>query len=341
MVVLKLKEPSTLTCELALSNPELTADLIGPKATDFRLYRDAVPFLDGELRSVNLNGERDTLVCNHEDYMKYLDERIYPFEYPFTFGDWPKIWTAADLTTIVEDIMDAMMAADVNVPPYVYGNSPTGQNTNYQIDAGDTTTVLQHITTLAEQEPGFDFRVRRDGNDVRLTLVAPKFDDESIVYTITKEIGQIGDGFDWTNDGPEATWTLGLGAGTNNQSRAAISTFLASRQAYRRRDSSVNFGEIRDMAMLERLTAAEGYKQRFPQKSLVLPIVVNTAHLPNFWASSLGRPYSLLGRRIHVGPIEFRNYHTVDADFKILDMTIEPDEDGNEFVTFGLDMIDG
>jgi hypothetical protein len=341
VVVLKLKEPSTLTCELALGDELLTQDLIGPKRTDFRLYRKDTEILTGELRKVNLSGERDTLVCDHSDYMQYLDERIYPFTYPFSFGDWPKSWVAQDLTTIAEAILEAMVDEDPYCPPYVFNNALTGTTTNYQIDAGAETMVLQHLKTLAEQDEGFDFRVKRDVNNVRFTMTSPKFDNGTSVYTITKDIGEIGEGFDWSNDGPEATWTLGLGAGTSNKSAAAISTFDASREQYRRRDAVANFGEVRNLQMLQRLTAAEGYRQRFPQKSLTLPITVNTAHLPNFWASSLGRPYTLLGRRIHVGPILFRNYHTIDADFKIIDMTIAPDESGNDFVTFGLDMIDG
>lgn len=341
VVVLKHKEPSSGVWEIPLGDPNLTQDLIAPKRNDFNLYRQDQLILEGELREVNLSGNRDTLLCNHEDFLRYLDERIYPYTYPFTFGDWPKIWSGADLTTIVEDILQAMMDADPEVPPYIFTNAMTGQTTNYQIDAGTETKILAHINTLAEQDPGFDFRVRRDGANYRFFMKAPKFDDGANLYTITKDIGEIGKDFDWTNTGPEATWTMGLGAGSNNKSAAKFSTFDASRELYRRRDSSVNFGEVRNAAMLARLTAAEGYRQRFPQKSVTLPITVNTAHLANFWAESLGRPYSLLGRRIHVGPIEFQNYHTVDADFKILDMTISPDKNGNDFVTFGLDMIDG
>ncbi len=346
VVVLKLKEPCSLTCEIALSDPQLTTDVIAPKATDFQLFRDGTEIISGELREVNLSGERDTLVCQHSDYMQYLDERIYPFVYPFTFGDWPKypgqtVGVNADLTTITEAILTAMMTADPYVPPYVFTNALTGVTGKYMIDAGDGTTVLAHVRSLAEREDGFDFRVRRDGANVRFTMTNPKFDDATVVYTITKDTGQIGEGFEWTNTGPEATWTMGLGAGSQNKSRAATSTFLASRAAYRRRDAVVDFGEIRNLAQLQALTAAEGYRQRFPQKTLNLPLLVNTADLPNFWAESLGRPYSLLGRRIHVGPILFRNYHTINADFKILDMTIAPDTNGNEFVTFGLDMING
>src|SRR5687767_6420238 len=177
VVVLKHKEPSTLTCEIALGDENLTQDLIAPKRTDFRLYRHDQEILSGELRDVNLSGERDTLVCQHSDYMQYLDERIYPFVYPFTFGDWPKFWTNQDLTTIAQAILTAMMNADTNVPPFVFSNPLTGQTTNYQIDAGSETMVLEHIKTLAEQDPGFDFRVRRDGDNIRFTMQAPKFDD--------------------------------------------------------------------------------------------------------------------------------------------------------------------
>jgi hypothetical protein len=297
--------------------------------------------VDGELREVSLAGESDLLTLDHEDFLAYLGERIYPFHYPFVFGDWPKKWTAQDLTVIAQDIIAAMLAEDPDVPSFIYANSLTGISTNYQIDAGDQTMVLEHITKLADQDNGFDFYTRRSGSNVRFVMIHPKTDDGEIIYTITRDIGEIGENFQWSNKGPDATWTLGLGAGTNNKSRASEDTYAPSRNQYLRRDSVVDFGEVRNYQMLQRLTAAEGYKQRFPQKTLNLPITVNTAELPNFWAKDLGRPLTLIGKRIHVGPMLFRNYHLIDADFKILDMTIEPDEHGNDFVTFGLDMING
>lgn len=341
VVSLKHKDVSTATCEIALSEPKLTADLIAPKASYFMMWRNDTMVVDGELKEVNLSGERDTLLCTHEDFLKYLSERIYPFHYPFTFGDWPKKWTAKDLYYIVDKLFQAMMDEDPDVPPFTWNNSNTGISTNYKIDAGDQTTMLDHINKLAEQDQGFDYRARYNGTDIHFQMLAPTNDDGEVVYTLTRHVGQIGEGFDWTNKGPDSTWLLGLGAGSMNKSRAVEDTYAPSRSQYLRRDAVVDFGEIKNYQMLQRLTAAEGHKQRFPQKSCNLPITVNTAELPNFWASSLGRPYTLLGKRIHVGPILFRNYHTIDADFKILDMTIEPDADGNDYVTFGLDMIDG
>jgi hypothetical protein len=343
VVVLKHKDVSSMTCEIALSEPLLTADLLGPKATNFILYRNDTQILEGEVTENDLAGERDTLLLEHKDWLFYLSERIYPFHYPFVFGDWPKKWTTKDLTLIVADFIQVIQDEDTDTPEFYFNNSLTGISTNYQIDAGDETTILDHIKTLAERDDGFDFRCRQPvGEAIRFNMFHPTNDTGAPVYTITRDVGQIDtESIEWKNSGPDATWTLGLGAGTNNKSRAVEDTYAPSRAAYYRRDKVVNFGEIRNYQMLQRLTAAEGYKQRFPQKSLNLPITVNTAELPNFWASSLGRPYSLLGQRIHVGPMLFRNYHTIDADFKILDMTIEPDSDGNDHVTFGLDMIDG
>ncbi len=343
VVVLKVNEPSTFACELPLGDTRLTANIIAPQRSDFRLWRDSTLILDGELKSVNLSGQRDTLECEHADWLQYLDERIYPFHYPFAFGDFPKKWTNVDLTTIVEDILTATFADILPSqltnysPPYIFNNALTGTTTNYTIDAGDSTTVLGHIKKLSEQSDGFDFKAKRDGANIRFTMTSPGFNTDDVpVYTITKD-DEIGAGFEWTNTGPQATWTLGLGAGSQNKSRADESVFNPSVVQYRRRDGVTDFGEVRNLLMLQRLTGAEGNRQRAPQHTLNLPLSINTALLPNFWAQSLGRPYSLLGRLIHVGPINFRTYRTIDADYKILDMTIAPDQDGNEFVTFGLD----
>ena len=119
VVALKLKDPSTGTWGIPLGDTKLTRDLIGPKRTSVVLRRDQTNLLDGELREVNLSGSRDTLLCQHADFLQYLDERIYPFHYPFTFGDWPKKWIGKDLTVIVEDILDAMMDEDKNTPSFV------------------------------------------------------------------------------------------------------------------------------------------------------------------------------------------------------------------------------
>jgi len=345
-------EPSTFTCEIALSDPKLTRELIGPKRNDVRVYRDNNPIWDGELREVNLEFERDTLLCEHSDFMQYLDDRIFPFHYPWEFGDWPKgvpdpenpnrnyNWQNKDLFVIARDIVEAMVADDPNVPPFEVGGSATGTLTTYLIHAGDQTTILEHLRTLGDREDGFDLRVNRTGDHIEIVLLHPRADDEEIVYTITKDIGQITQ-FNWTNKGPDGTWTMGLGAGYPAKSLAAEYQHFDSIVQFRRRDNIVDFGRTRNLTHLQKLTAAENHRALFPQKELELSILVNVAHLPNFWALSLNRPQSLLGRRIWVGPIKFYDYWVVDAAFKILDMTIEPDEDGNEFCTFGLEMIDG
>jgi hypothetical protein len=345
VVVLKHNEPCTLTCELPLSDDNLTRDLIGPKRNDFRLWRGNTAILDGELREVSLEFERDTLLCEHADYMQYLDERIYPFHYPFVVGEWPKKWATQDLWTVSSAIIDAMMDEDVYVPPYVVTGGLTGVTTNYRIDPGDGTTVLEHLRNLADREDGFDIRVPgRDGtsvgSNIPIQLLHPKADDEEIIYTITESVGQISR-FNWTNKGPDQTWTLGLGSGYPAKSNAQEATHTASRQQFRRRDAVVDFGPIRNLNHLTKLTNAESSRALFPQKELELGVLVDVRDLPNFWAANMGRPRSLLGRRIWVGPINFQRYHTIDAAFKILDMTIEPDPDGNEFVTFGLEMIGG
>jgi hypothetical protein len=335
-------EPSTFTCELALGDPKLTREIIGPKRNDVRVWRGNNPIFDGELMEVNLEDDRDTLLCTHSDYKGYLQERIYPFTYPFDYNKYPIKWTNKDIFTIAKRIVERMIEEEpgVFVPPYEVVGSLTGVETNYQIMPAEETSILDHLKNLGDREDGFDLRVNRNGDVIDLRLLHPKADDESIVYTITEDVGQITK-FNWTNKGPDQTWFMGLGAGFPNKQNARFHTHLASRQVFRRRERLQDFGNIRNGNHLQQMTNAESIRGLFPQKELELSVMVDVAHLPNFWARSLNRPESLLGRRIWVGPISFEQYWVVDAAFKILDMTVEPDNDGNEFVTFGLEMIDG
>lgn len=346
VVVLKHKEPSTFTCEIALGHlqgvptQKAKRDIIDGKLTDFELWRGSTLILDGELREVNLNFNRDTLLCQHADYLQYLDERIYPFHYPFTFGDWPKKWVSEDLTLIVEEILQAMMDEDTHVPPFVFSNSNTGVSTNYQIDAGDGTTILAHIKELASRDDGFDYRARKEGSNVRFRMFAPKVDDGAPVYTITKDVGQITD-LDFTRKGPASTWLLGRGTlGANKGSRAHEVLSTAARDAYRRRDAVVDFSHVRNATALEKIATAEAKNQRRIQRDISVTVLVNTDHLPGFWSATENRPYSLLGRRIKVEGVNFHPFHTVEEDFKILDLTINIDSDGNEWASFGLTLED-
>lgn len=339
-------EPSSFTCELALGDPKLTREIIGPKRTDVRVWRGTNPFFDGELMQVNLEDERDTLLCEHMDYKAYLQERIYPFTYPFEYNKYPIKWQDRDIFTIARRIVERMVEEEPGqfVPPYEVVGSLTGTTTNYQIMPAEETSILEHLQALGDREDGFDLRVNRNGSVIDLKLDHPRIDDDDgahdSIFTITADVGQI-TSLNWTNKGPDQTWFMGLGAGFPNKQNARFHTHFASRQIYRRRERLMDFGNIRNGTHLQKMTNAESIRGLFPQKELELSILVDTVHLPGFWDRGQNRPESLLGRYITIGPINFRDYWTINAQFKILDMTIEPDEDGNEFVTFGLDMVDG
>ncbi len=345
VVTYKKDEASTFICEIPLSDPKLTRELIGPKRNDVRLWRDNNPIFDGELMEVNIENDRDTLLCTHADYRQYLDERIYPFEWPFEYNyyfegkDAPK-WVGEDIFDIAHDIVLAMVEEDPYCPPYEVGGSLTGVETNYRIEPAEETTILEHLRELGDREDGFDIRVNRTGDHIDVVLLSPRADDGTVMYTITPQVGQITD-FQWTNKGPDNTWFLGLGAGFPNQSNAAFHTHAASRAKFRRRERVESFSTVRNYLHLQQMTNAESIRGLYPQKELELAVMVDITFLPNFWARTLNRPESLLGRRIWVGPFRFYEYWVVNAAFRILDMTIDPDDDGNEFCTFGLEMIDG
>lgn len=340
-------EPGDITYELSLGDPFLGRDAFAPWRTTWYLYRGGNILDSGIHTSRNLQEERDTVLVGGKTWLEYLDHRIYPFRPEDYIKDnwrkWPKQWPgdkadpSVEVRDIVETIIQDMLDDDPDyAPPIIIANRDTGLKTRYKIFPGDSTTVLGHIRTLSEQTEGFDYDILPVELEFRMYGPPNRRDQGSPVYHFFPSMP--GDGgpitFDWTDEGPVATNTIGLGTGGPKGLKLGKSkTYIPSKQKYFRTDVVVDVGSVADQDMLDGIIDAR--KDRHPQKKATLSIENPEFTVPNFYTG--GRPRSLLGNRIRIT----RNYgyHLVDAYFIINAINWQIDNSGNEQVDLDIEMI--
>lgn len=342
--------------ELPLGDPLLRKDHFAPWKHSATIYRvnnttgGSLPLTAGPVTARNLADERDTLLVSCTSWEGYLKRRIYPFsqDYYLTrdWTKWPKQWptpgdVAPDLKDIVEDILQAMIDEDpVNTPLFVMGNVPTGQTGTYKIYPGDSTWIYDHIKALSTQSEKYGFEFDIDPVTLEIRLYHPDRDSGNPVYTFrVSEDSTTGEFhvLDWTDEGPKATWTLGLGTGTdsNGLKLAGTDNYDPLYREFWRTDQVVDFGNVANQDVIDAMTSREGYLARFQQKKVRLELASTDALSKSFWLG--GRPRNLIGNRIRV--IHDFGYHYVDAYHKVQRLTIDVDNDGNDIVLFDLEQI--
>src|SRR5574339_414245 len=219
-------EAGNVSYELSLGDPYLSRDAFAPWRTTWYLYRGGNILDSGIHTSRNLNEERDTVLVGGKTWLEYLDHRIYPFKPEDYIKDnwrkWPKQWPgnksspSVEVRTIVEAIIQDMLDDDPDyAPPIIIANKNTGLKTRYKIFPGDSTTVLSHIRTLSDQTEGFDYDIIPTELEFRMYGPPNRRDRGSPVYTFRPNTPSDGGPitFDWTDEGPIGTNTIGLGSG--------------------------------------------------------------------------------------------------------------------------------
>jgi len=210
------------------------------------------------------------------------------------------------------------------------------QMTKYKIYPGDQTSIYDHIKKLSEQvDKGFEFDIhpltrefqvwnpRRNAQGFNNYLFSGGHDRE--------EDGQIIE-FDWTNDGPEGTYLVGLAKKAKNVGR--VWTDEDNRREFGRLDKIYDFGEVSEDEMI--LELLKDQNDLHPQKRLGLALLNPEFLVPNFYTG--GRPRSILGATVGVHQ-SFPPYHTVDAYFRINAIKWNIDSSTNEEVSFELEMV--
>jgi hypothetical protein len=349
-------EPGSISCEIPIGMEQydgtpLRRDCIVPWHTDWYLYRGNTLRGSGIVSSINLADDRDSVLVSGIDWLGYLEHRIYPFDPKAYVNDrdwtsWPKKFGTGptgtvDAKVVVEALLTAMFEVTLGAPfnfssafytpPFIYANRNTGVDVRYKILPGDERTILEHIQTLAENSTGFEFDILP--HNLEFKLYAPDRDQGTPVYRFTDTNRLIE--LDWTNEGPLATVTVIIGAGSSLK-RGVIRSHFESVIRYRWTDRIGDAGQVASQAALEDAAAGEQFADRFPRKRASYAIIQPELLTPNFWTG--GRPRTLIGNRVRVTH-DFYNFHKVDADYRIMALRIEVDENGNEKVYVESEMI--
>jgi len=371
--------------EIPLGEPNLTFEEFGPYRTDYQIWRRGGSGLynllvEGMVTSVNLNKDRDSVLVSGKDWIHYLERRIYPFDPAlYRSGDWvnwPKQWPdvqppnlaadaeAVEVRDVVEEILDAMnnvtlpalpggVAADPsrqNVLPIMFNNPPTGSSVLYKILPGDETTVFEHIQKLSELVDGFEFDILPQSYEFKMW--SPSRLQDQPVYRIkgvntptTSEAGGAVVEADWTNDGPEGTYLVGLG--TAEHRVGAVWYYKPSIDQYRWLDRIYDFGELSNTSdplqplpvldpqdMVFRMLKDQD--DLFPQRKLGITLLNPEFMSPSFYTG--GRPRGLIGQRVNFTH-DWNPYWRNNADYRVNAISWDVDQSGNESVSLELEIL--
>jgi hypothetical protein len=211
----------------------------------------------------------------------------------------------------------------------------TGKETTYKIFPGDSTSIFDHITKLSEQvEKGFEFDILPENMEFKM-WTPRKHPSTTPIYTIRPTMEQATgmiEGFDWTNEGPDASYLVGLG--THGKKVGKIWTDLDNVDLFGRLDAVHDFGEISDPAML--LQMLKDQNDLHPQRKLELELLNPEFMTPNFYTS--GRPRNLIGGTVQV-IAAFQPYRTINALFRVNAINWRVDSSTNEYAALELEMV--
>lgn len=288
-----------------------------------------------------------------EDYITYNASA------PGNFWDtWPKTWPTMapgdqnpiDIITIVRDLLLSMrtgIATDSRagvtnplwpfyprpsmgdiapgVPDIVWNLKNTGTTGKYKIYPGDQTSIYDHIQKLSEMKDGFEWDILPLSLEFKVWAPS-KFPQQVPVYWFTPSEFEV-DGavteFDWTNEGPDGTYLLGLGSGRHKM--GAIWTNIENVHQFGRLDLVYDYGEVQNYAVI--LNKLKDQNDLWPQKKLGLTILNPEFHPINFYTG--GRPRHLIANTIRVTH-DFNPLHKVDAYFQINAIKWNVDASTNE-----------
>lgn len=330
-------------------SPVVTEDFVGPYRTDWLLKRSDLddPIMGGIHTEVGgQDGETpmEAVQIAGKDWLHYLEHRVWPYDATLSGVDWPDGFrfkvTGGEVCQIVKDVLETVRDLSANYPaaPDVLGPNPsyslgftveaddTGVDINHEITPFDATSIFQRVQTLSQMgktRGGFDFYATWDKI---IKLVAPEIGDPGApifalhVDATNHLANMLSAGF--TNTGPEATHVLGVGAGTSTQQGAINKHFPASSAVFRRLDKIADFGDVKNLDVLESLTSLELAFGSNPVHRI--PIEVDPRNFEGFWVKT--RPGKYVAVEYDFG------LHTVDSIQRIISMDCNVNQEGDERV---------
>lgn len=317
-------EVGSITGAFARSDPTVTRNFFGPYRNDWFLYRDTRLLSSGPITNAAWTDTNEGIISfAGKTWGVLLDKRIWYFDpaepdYPtlitnfiYRSGVVPPADKKAVLRAlhlIVRDLLDNVEENGNSGDPtyHVQGTTSNSQMT-YEIFPFDTTTILQHIKTISEQDNGFDFDINyRSAFNLDFVIHAPIKESSGITYQLDRT--NIA-GLSFSNDGPIGTRNYVIGDGQPGTNWGFIDEYIPSSERFRTIESVTRFGRVKNRAALERLADSETARTKEPQLTVNLSVYPDT--IPNFWAK--------LDTGIKI---------TVDYDFGFHNLNSDPDDQG-------------
>jgi len=293
-----------------------------------------------------------------EDYIT-----LNPDARSMLWDTWPKIWPTGeigdrdpiDIINIVRDILLSMRTGEptdsrngivdgfpprptgtaLGVPDITWNLKDTGTLGKYIIYPGDSTSIYDHIQKLAEMKNGFEWDILPLTHEFKVWSPV-KYPALAPAYTFAPDELELNGAFmdfDWTNDGPNGTYLLGLGSGRHKQ--GATWTTEDNVLQFGRYDMVYDYGEVSDYDVI--LQKLKDQNDLWPQKKLTASLLNPEFNIiANFYTG--GRPHSLLGDSVLIVK-DFPPLHKVDAYFTIMAIKWNVDRSTNETVTLELQQI--
>lgn len=329
----RMKRPGTLLAPVSLFDPGLAQDVPAPLTHDWQLNVQVEPSLGafelaaGHVTSVNVVGNTQRLKVAGADWLAWLDQPYWGFDYSRsvatrlasdTAADYRSKWSAASGDTqqdVVEDMIATLCvdANDVALTPVLNG-AAWAQTMDYRIDWGNSSSVLQHLTTVSDlfDPRGFDFWALWDKS---IVCEGPRLlNPASVTPIYTLDNADVIVDYDWVNNGPASTYFVGYGPGTGNMTEYAQSEYAPSTALYRRWRRIANFPPgpaLTGSSTITSRVASQAYLERFPQKRLLLTVRPDRLDPSQPWVGF----QNFLGEAVDVDYTFPGVYHRIDSFF--------------------------
>ena len=315
-----LNRPSEFSCELSMIAPEASRDNIEPGTRELIAYRNGQPLetvfaLTAANVSADENEQRVGL--EFQGIACYLaDALVYARSSAYTGTSVPWSW--------INTFQSRTGGSYGLTQGSTVGTAPSRSRIIEQDG-----TILDEIINLSETGAGFDFNIdtARQYNEWHTTRGADN--DLVLQYGVNVRSFQYDES---TAPGELVTDVRAYGPPNSGPPRVATDT--TARDTYGRREASVTY-----MSESENATVTSGQLQNFANSSLdrSSPLVIPQVRLATAHPSLQFGSYWLgdtIGFQARIA-----DYVNIDADYRIIGIHIELDENDNETVTLDLNAL--
>lgn len=320
---LQLNRPMIATASILATDPHAIRSDIGglqPGAHEMKIRRGGTAQETVlQLAKLDVSGDENNIGLSFEWHgiaSYFQDALIYPQAAAYSSTTLPWDWI---------ETFQARTGADLGITEGSYtGTPPTRQKTIQQ-----EAELLSTIQQVAESGNGFDFNINTDRQWVEWHT--QRGSDNGLVL----EYGVNLNNFSYTEDTSAGQITNTIFVVGPPGSQVVTATDATSRTTYGRREAAASF-----FADFEDSTVTDGQLQAHadkiiaerPTPKIVPSLRINANHESLEWGSyNLGDTVNFRAR--------IADYTTIDAEYRIVQIDVELDDNDNETISLGLNEV--